>query len=77
MMSLFNLLSLDDQDIDLVTGVVKSWCERNHVASDSECGHAAMAAAVNRVAAGENAAEALIEAITIAMCVEHYKSPPP
>ncbi|WP_208247107.1 hypothetical protein WGT02_24155 (plasmid) [Rhizobium sp. T1470] len=51
-MSLLNLLSLDDKDIDTVTTVVRTWCEKHRVAFDSECGQPALAA-VNRVIAGE------------------------
>ncbi len=68
------LLSLDDPDIDLVTSVVRRWCDANHVDLNSECGRSAMTAAINRVIAGERSPESLNEAITIAM-QERYKDP--
>ncbi|SEI19408.1 hypothetical protein SAMN05216228_104634 [Rhizobium tibeticum] len=75
-MSLFNLLTdLEDQDIDTVTTVVRSWCEKHNVSVESECGGAAMTAAVNRVIAGEKTPESLYEAISIQMHVGRHKNP--
>lgn len=75
-MLLYNLLAtLDDQDIDTVITVVRSWCEKHNIAPDSECGHNAMTAAVNRVIAGEKTPVALYEAIAIQMRVRRYKTP--
>ncbi len=76
-MSLSILLSLDDPDIELVTSVVNTWCDANHIDLNSECGQSAMTAAINRVIAGERAPESLNEAITIAMNLDRYKKPAP
>ncbi|TCU09628.1 hypothetical protein EV132_12428 [Rhizobium sullae] len=45
--------TLEDQDIDTVTTVVRSWCETHNISPESECGRAAMIAAVNCVTAAE------------------------
>ncbi|MGY5810208.1 hypothetical protein ACXHXG_21220 [Rhizobium sp. LEGMi198b] len=74
-MLLSNLLTLEDDEIEIVTTIVKLWCEKNHVDLDSDCGKSAMAAAVNHVVAGEKTPEALYEAITIQMHIEQYKNP--
>ncbi|AVA24890.1 hypothetical protein [Rhizobium sp. NXC24] len=74
-MLLSNLLTLEDDEVEIVATVVKLWCEKNHVDLDSDCGKSAMAAAVNRVVAGEKTPEALYEAIAIQMHIEQYKNP--
>jgi hypothetical protein len=74
-MSLFRLMSLEDDEIEIVTTVVRQWCAENHIAMDTARGKAATDAATNRALSGETTTEALFEAISIEMRVEQYKNP--
>ncbi|MDP9812402.1 hypothetical protein J2W42_005272 [Rhizobium tibeticum] len=74
-MSLLNIPALSAKDIELVTKVVTKWCRKHRVSPDSDQGRAAMAAAIDRVAAGERSATALSERIRSHMTIEHYKQP--
>ncbi|WP_017958608.1 MULTISPECIES: hypothetical protein [Rhizobium] len=69
------LLTLDDDDIELVTNVVHDWCKACHVPLESELGLEAMRFAVGRTLAGEKSPAALTEAVTIHMQVESFRHP--
>lgn len=74
-MSLLNLLSLQDDEIDTVTTVVREWCSANHVSIDGERGSHAMSEAVRLVMAGEKSAPALTEALSRYMRLDQFKNP--
>lgn len=69
------LLTLDDDDIDLVTNVVQDWCKVHHVPLECGLGREAMRFAVGRVLAGEKSPVALFEAIKAHMDVENFRHP--
>ncbi|GAA3099164.1 hypothetical protein GCM10010520_50730 [Rhizobium viscosum] len=72
-MSLLNLLSLQDDEIDTVTTVVRKWCSDHHVPIDGERGRAAMSEAVRLTMAGEKSAPMLAEALSRHMRLDQFK----
>ncbi|KAA0681155.1 hypothetical protein DTW90_37170 [Neorhizobium sp. P12A] len=46
-MSLLNLLSLEDDQIEIVTGAVRRWCEENRHSVNSQAGRQAMEVAIS------------------------------
>ncbi len=64
-MSLFNLVP-DHHDLQMLSDIVRHWCNDHGVAPDSERGRAAMCAVVDRAMAGEKSPVALSEAINAA-----------
>ncbi|QKK26956.1 hypothetical protein [Rhizobium hidalgonense] len=67
------LFTLDDDGIDLVTNVVRDWCNAHHVPPECDLGREAMRFAVGRVVAGEKSPIALSEAIKTHMDIEIFK----
>jgi len=74
-MSLLNLLSLKDDEIDIVTTVVQKWCSDNHMPIDGERGRYAMSEAVRLTMAGEKSAPMLAEALSRHMRLDQFKRP--
>ncbi|PCK86331.1 hypothetical protein CPT32_12990 [Rhizobium sophoriradicis] len=56
-------LTLDDDDIDLVTNAVRDWCRTHCVPLESESGREAMRFAVGHVASGVRSTVALSKAM--------------
>ncbi|MCS4094089.1 hypothetical protein [Rhizobium sp. BK176] len=74
-MSLSNAQALNPNELKLVTKVVSKWCHKYHVSPNSDLGKAVMAAAIERVLAGEHSAVILGEAIRSHMAIRHYQQP--
>ncbi|PWI49888.1 hypothetical protein B5K03_33650 [Rhizobium phaseoli] len=74
-MSLLNLPSLNDDDIDTVTTVVRKWCSENHMPIDGERGRNTMSEAVRLAMAGEKSAPMLAEALSRHMRLDQFKNP--
>ena len=74
-MSLLNLLSLDDENIDRITGVVREWCECHQVALDSDRGRAAMSETTRLAMTGETNRQVLAEKLASHMRVGQYRHP--
>jgi hypothetical protein len=51
-MSLYELLSFTDAEIDLITSALGRWSERNHINVQSEHGQAALRHAIALVSSG-------------------------
>lgn len=74
-MSLLNLLTLSDEDINTVTAVVREWCEKHQVSIDSERGRAAMSEAVQICVAGESVREIIADKLARNMRIIQFKQP--
>ncbi|PKA41594.1 hypothetical protein N2599_13870 [Rhizobium sullae] len=74
-MSLLDLLPLNENEIELVTTVVRQWCEDHRVLIESGRGRVAMTTAVGLVISGERSPEALSEALGRCMRIEQYNRP--
>ncbi|TCU05586.1 hypothetical protein [Rhizobium sullae] len=74
-MSLLDLLPLNENEIELVTTVVRQWCEDHRVLIESGRGRVAMTTAVGLVISGERSPEALSEALGRGMGIEQYNRP--
>ncbi|TCU20688.1 hypothetical protein EV130_11261 [Rhizobium azibense] len=59
-MSLFELVSFTEDEIELVTSVVGRWSERNHVDVKSEHGQAALTQAIALVSSGMRSPGAIV-----------------
>ncbi|TCU10436.1 hypothetical protein [Rhizobium sullae] len=59
-MSLFELCSFTDDDIELVTSAVGRWSDRNHVDVKSEHGQAALTQAIALVSSGMRLPEDIV-----------------
>jgi hypothetical protein len=56
----FDLRSLTDDEIDLITAVLSRWSERNHIDVKSEHGQAALKHAIALVNSGVKSPDALV-----------------
>ena len=52
-MSLLNLVSLDDDQVEIIITAVKDWCEQNGVSIDDENGRQAMSIALSGAKTGK------------------------
>ena len=59
-MSLSELVSFTDDDIDLITSALCRWSERNHINVQSEHGQAALRHALALVSSGIRSPDALV-----------------
>jgi hypothetical protein len=73
-MSLLNMLSLSDEDIDLVTSVIHGWCRENRISLDSQRGQEAMSAAVQLCIAGEKSPDMLADKLSHQMKLNDPKA---
>lgn len=74
-MSLLNLLSLQDDEIDIAIAVIQEWCSANHVDIDSPHGDAAMSETVRLILSGEKSASALADALSRYIRLDQSNSP--
>ncbi|MGG6892308.1 hypothetical protein [Rhizobium sp. BR 315] len=72
-MSLLNLLTLSDQDLDTVTAVVREWCETHQVSIDSDRGRTAMSEAVQICLSGERVGEIIADKLARNMRLIQFK----
>jgi hypothetical protein len=56
----FDLSSLTDDEIDLITAALSRWSERNHIDAKSEHGQAALKRAIALVSSGVKSPDALV-----------------
>lgn len=59
-MSLFELFSFTDDEIDLITSALCRWSERNHINVQSKHGQAALRHAIALVSAGIQSPDAVV-----------------
>jgi hypothetical protein len=59
-MSLFELLSFTDDEIDLITSAVCRWSQGNHINVQSEYGQAALRHAIALVSAGIQSPDSVV-----------------
>jgi hypothetical protein len=72
MVMLQSLISLSDQEIELVTEAVRQWCSKHHCDVDSTEGHRALTAAIDIVQTRpgkRTVIEELSERLTILSCL--------
>ncbi|MBE1508298.1 hypothetical protein [Rhizobium viscosum] len=74
-MSLLNLLSLQDDEIDIATTVVHEWCSLHQTPIDSDRGHAAMAEVVRLLLSGEKSPVLISDALAHHVRLDQFKSP--
>jgi hypothetical protein len=74
-MSLLSILSLDDDNIEMVTTVVRAWCHQHQVPPDSERGREAMSEAVRLALGGERSTHVLNDMLSRHMRIEQYRHP--
>ncbi|MGR9171974.1 hypothetical protein [Rhizobium sp. KDH_Rht_773_N] len=74
-MSLINLLSLQDDEIDIATTAVRDWCSTHKTSIDSLHGRAAMTEVVRLIMAGERQPALLADALARHMRLEQFKHP--